>query len=115
MGVLDQGPFLDYYKIINERNKIMTEQQRFLDAAKRYEEAIDQLKAAREELDLAMQALGLGVFIQDPDTKIVYNITKPNGTFMYYRDLDYIRTKKENERAGTLSVKKAQEAGFVIE
>lgn len=93
----------------------MTEQQRFLDAAKKYEEVVDQLKAAREELDLAMQGLGLNTFVQCPDTKIVFQVVKPNGTFMYYRDLDYIRTKKEGERAGTLSIKKAQEAGFEVE
>lgn len=48
------------------------------------------------------------------DDGIVYQIVKPSGTFIAYKDLSFVRTKRTDERAGTLSVKKAEEAGFTV-
>lgn len=92
----------------------MTKEQQFIEQAKIYEDLQDQIDLVRESLVKAMVELGPNKFAQDPETKIVYQVVKPTGTFIYYRDLDYIRTKKESERAGTLSAKKAQEAGFDV-
>jgi hypothetical protein len=72
------------------------------------------MNTARVDLEVAMKDLGLETFVQDPTTLLVYQIVKPNGNFVYYRDIDYIRTKKTEEKAGSLSAKKAQEAGFVL-
>lgn len=89
-------------------------EQKFLELAKQYESLKDQLDKVREQLTESMTELGLNTFLQDPETKIVYQIIKPQGTFISFKEIDYIRTKKEDERAGSLSVKKANEAGFVV-
>ena len=86
--------------------------ENFLEAAKKVESLNDQLEAAYQELNTAMSELGLNTYAQDPETKLVYKIVKPKGTFTYYRDIDYVRTAKEDERAGTLSKKEAEEKGF---
>lgn len=90
----------------------MTKESNFLEASKMVENLKDALEVAYNQLNAAMSDLGLDAYLQDPETKLVYKIVKPKGTFTYYRDIDYVRTAKEGERAGTLSKKEAQEKGF---
>lgn len=86
--------------------------QKFIELAKQLEALNDQRDALREELTQTMLALGLGTLAQDSVTGIVYKVNKPKGTFTYFRDIDYVRTAKPDERAGSLSKKEAEEAGF---
>ena len=94
----------------------MTENQtKFLELAKKAEALSEEQSKVREELDVVMKAMGPDSYLQDPETTLVYKIIKPQGTFMYYRDLDYKRTAKEGERGGTVLAKKeAEEQGFVL-
>lgn len=88
-------------------------QKRFFDLANEYEELKEELNTKRENLDAVMNELGFDTYHQDPNTMLVYRIVKPNGTFIYFREIDYKRTAKEGERGGVvLSKKEAQEAGF---
>lgn len=89
-------------------------QHRFLMLAVRYELLKKDMDAVREELTATMKELDYGTTFQDPMTSTVYRIVKPNGTFTYYRDIDYVRTAQEGERAGTLSKKEAEACGFVL-
>lgn len=88
--------------------------ENFLEAAKTVERIKEELEYAYEKLNSSMADLGLDAYVQDPETKLVYKIVKPKGTFTYYRDIDYVRTAKEGERAGTLSKKEAEEKGFSL-
>lgn len=90
------------------------ETKRFLELAERIEQINEEKLKLQEELELEMKKLGIDTFLQDPETGVVFQIVKPTGTFMYYKEIDYIRTKKEGERQGSLSMKKAEEAGFVL-
>lgn len=92
----------------------MSKEQTFLENAKKYEELQEQLTQVREALNASMSDLGLGTYVQDANSGLVYKIVKPTGTFMYYRDIDFVRTAKTTERAGTLSKKEAEEAGFTV-
>lgn len=92
----------------------MSKQDKFLNEAKQMESLQDQINALREAMNASMADLGLGTLLQDPDTGLVYKIVKPNGTFVHYKDIDYVRTAKATERAGSLSKKEAEEAGFVV-
>lgn len=93
----------------------MTEKQaKFLELAKYSEQLKEKSDEVRKELNQVMQELGYDVVLQDPDTLTVYKLVKPNGTFMYYRDIDYVRTAQIGERAGTLSKKEAEALGFVL-
>lgn len=92
----------------------MDAKQRFLATAKYFEELQEQLNKTRDELNASLTELGIGNYVQDPESGLVYKIVKPIGTFMYYKDIDYVRTAKETERAGTLSKKEAEGAGFIL-
>ena len=90
------------------------ENNNFLEAVKMVEGLKDALEVAYQQLNTAMTDLGVDAYVQDPETKLVYKIVKPKGTFTYYRDIDYVRTAKEGERAGTLSKKEAEEKGYSL-
>jgi predicted transcriptional regulator len=93
----------------------MSEKQaKFLELAKKQERLKEIQDEVRTELNSVMTELGYGTTLQDPTTLAVYKIVKPNGTFTYYRDVDYVRTALEGERAGTLSKKEAESLGFVL-
>lgn len=92
----------------------VSKEKKFLDLAKYQEELKVKQDDVREQFNAAMEALGVGATLQDPETLTVYKIVKPSGTFMYYRDIDYVRTAQEGERAGTLSKKEAESLGFVL-
>ena len=92
----------------------MEKQARFLELAKYYEQLKEKIDDVRTEMEAAMLDLGLGTTLQDPHTLTVYKIVKPQGRFVYYYDLDFVRTAQEGERAGTLSKKEAESLGFVL-
>jgi hypothetical protein len=92
----------------------MLPNEKFLELAKKYEEAKDQMKAIREELDLVMKELGEGYNCQDHKTMLVYQIAKQKGTYVHFHELEFVRTKKESERAGSLSKKDAERLGYVV-
>lgn len=90
------------------------EQSKFLELAKYHEQLKEKLDEVRTEMATALVGLGLGTVLQDPDTLTVYKVVKPQGRFVYYYDLDYVRTAQDGERAGTLSKKEAESLGFVL-
>lgn len=87
---------------------------KFFELVKKYEHLKEEMDAVRTDLQSVMLDLGIGSYLQDTDDSTVYKIVKPTGTFMYYRDIDYVRTAKGSERAGSLSKKEAEEAGFTL-
>ena len=70
-----------------------------------------------EELQLATEALvaemGVDKYFQD-DQGIVYKTTVPEGKFVHFDKYGYDRTKRAGEARGSLSVKEAEGAGFVV-
>lgn len=92
-----------------------TKEQRFIRLAKEMEAKSEEMNALREELNAAMADMGVNTYAQDPVTLLVYKVIKPQGTFTYFRDLDYKRTAKEGEKGGTVLAKsEAEEAGFTL-
>jgi hypothetical protein len=89
-------------------------QQNFIMLARKREELAKQIKQLNVELASIMRDLPLGEMFQDPADGIVYQIIAPSGTFVEYKNVDYIRTRREGETKGTLSMKEAQAAGFVL-
>jgi hypothetical protein len=93
----------------------MTEAQiKFLELSKRYEALTEEMKQVKLEMQETMAEIKVGTFLQDPETMLVYQIVVPKGKYMYFDTIDYIRTKKSDEKMGELSMKKAEEAGFVL-
>lgn len=93
----------------------MTENQtKFVELAKRYEQAKEALNQLGLELAASLNLLEINSYFQDETTNIVYKIVKPKGTFVAYKDVDYVRTALEGERQGSLSKKEANEKGFFV-
>lgn len=91
-----------------------TKEEKFLSLAKYYEELKEKMDEVRTQLDEAMADVGVDTYVQDPETSLVYKVVQPKGRYVYYHSLDFVRTAKEGERAGSLSKKEAEEAGFVL-
>lgn len=86
----------------------------FISLAKKMEDLKRQLKEVQEPLQIVMAEIGLGSHFQDPTTGTVFEIVKPSGTFVSFKELDYERTRLEGESKGSLSMKRAQELGYKI-
>lgn len=92
----------------------MTEAQaRFVALEKRKEE----VKKYFEDLALATEAVskevGVNGYFQDNEGT-VYKVVVPEGKFVHFEKLSYVRTRRSHEKRGDLSMKEAQEAGFVL-
>jgi len=92
----------------------MTEAQaRFVALEKRKEE----VKKYFEDLALATEAVskevGVNGYFQDNEGT-VYKVVIPEGKFVHFEKLSYVRTRRPHEKRGDLSMKEAQEAGFVL-
>jgi hypothetical protein len=76
------------------------------------------IKKFFEELDAATQAvvdeIGIGSYFQDPTDGCVYKTVVPEGRFVEYKKVGYVRTRRSDEKRGDLSLKEAQEAGFTL-
>lgn len=90
---------------------------KFLELAKKSEKLLEEYKKTQEELEAEMISIGLGKYIQDPETMGVYKIHVPTGTFMSFKQIDYKRTNIGDEKSGgpsVLSKKEAEEQGFSL-
>lgn len=89
-------------------------QSKFIELATKYELLKDEMKLVKEQLDKTMADMGVNTYLQDPITGLVYKIYKPEGRFVYYSELDYVRTAKPDEARGSLSKKEAEMVGFKL-
>lgn len=87
-------------------------ENQFFELAKKYESLVEELKSVKDQMNAVMADIGVNKFIQDPSDMTVYQIVVPQGRFVHFDTISYIRTRKENEERGDLSLKKAEEAGF---
>lgn len=71
----------------------------------------DELKKQYEELNTELEQvltyLGVDTFFQDKDGT-VYKVVVPKGSFVSFKHIDFVRTKRGDEKLGTLSMKEAQ-------
>lgn len=92
----------------------MTEKQRRLVELDKKKEEI---KKFFEELGEAVKAVaeevGVNGFFQD-DEGTVYKIVIPEGKFVYFDPVSYVRTRRSGEKRGDLSIREATEAGFKL-
>lgn len=93
----------------------MTEaQSKFIELSKQYEAAKEDLKAKKLELTALMAEIGEGSHFQDPADGTVFQVVRPLGTFISFDELAYERTKRAGEAKGSLSMKKAEELGYLV-
>jgi hypothetical protein len=74
-----------------------------------------EFKDRLEELKIVTQALaenmGIGGHFADEEGT-VYQIEKAKGTYVYFQEFEVLRTRREGEKKGTLSMFKAKELGY---
>jgi hypothetical protein len=92
----------------------MTDAQvRFVELEQRKEE----VKKYFEELNLAVEAvskeIGINGMFQDYNG-IVYKVVIPDGKFVHFEKISYVRTRRPHEKRGDLSMKEAELAGFKL-
>jgi len=96
--------------------EVLTTQQlheRIIMLAKEREVLAEKAKEVSKQLEEALLVAGVSdTMFQDPETKIVYQVIKPKGTFIAFKEIDYIRTRKSVDEKGDLSMEKAMAAGF---
>lgn len=92
----------------------MNLKEQFLQLVKEKESTAKHLKHLDIQLTDIMKQLPLGEMFQDSVDGTVYQIIIPSGKFVDYKTIDYVRTKKEGEKFGTLSIKMATEVGFIL-
>jgi len=87
--------------------------QQFLELERKKEAAKLIYKQLNEATEALAEEIGIGGHFQD-DEGTVYQIIQPAGTFIEYHKVGYERTKRGEEKRGSLSVKRAKELGYDI-
>ncbi len=88
-------------------------QRRFVELERKKEEVkkfFDELNAACVEVS---KEVGINGYFQD-DAGIVYKVVIPDGKFVYFEHISYVRTRRPHETRGDLSMKEAANAGFKV-
>lgn len=92
----------------------MTEvQTRFVNLEKRKEEVKQYFKDLEDATHAVADEIGIGNYFQDAEGT-VYKIVEPLGKWVTFETYSYVRTRRGDERQGTLSMKEAQQAGFEV-
>lgn len=88
-------------------------QKRLIELDKKKEE----IKKYYEDLSTTLNELinqhGINAMFMDEEG-IVYKVVEPEGRFINYEKYGYVRTKRDGESRGSLSVKEAKEHGFPV-
>jgi len=113
-GDLGSGQLCQTDDILKQRRDRMSElQDKFVELANKREALKEELKNTKEEMEQLMNDLGVGAAFQSAEG-LVYKIEKPKGTFISFDTIGYVRTKRADEKRGSLAKKEAQELGFVL-
>jgi hypothetical protein len=88
-------------------------QMKFVQLEKKKEE----IKRYFDELNQAVaevaKEVGVNNYFQDPEGT-VYKMVVPDGKFVHFEHISYVRTRRLDEKRGDLSLKEAIEAGFNV-
>jgi hypothetical protein len=88
-------------------------QKKFVELEKQKETVkkyFEDLKSALEEVS---KEVGINGFFQDTEGT-VYKVVVPDGKWITYEQISYVRTRRNDEKRGDLSLKEAEEAGFTV-
>lgn len=86
---------------------------RFVMLEKKKTEIKEYFKELKEVTEALAKELGIGGHFQDNDG-IIYQIVVPEGKFVVFDKVSYLRTKREGEKRGDLSMVKARELGYDV-
>jgi hypothetical protein len=92
---------------MTEAQKKFVELERKKDEVKKY---FDELNAACVAVS---KEIGINGYFQD-EQGICYKVVIPDGKFVYFDHISYVRTRRPHEKRGDLSMKEAEDAGFKV-
>jgi hypothetical protein len=88
-------------------------QKRFIELDKKKNEYKLILEELTQVVNDLQQEIGTGGHFQDVEGT-VYQIQESTGKFVYFEKFEVKRTRREGERAGSLSLTKAKELGYEV-
>jgi hypothetical protein len=93
----------------------MTEaQQKFVALEKQKEQVKKYFEQLKEATESVAKEVGINGYFQDEEGT-VYKIVEPEGKFVTFEKISYVRTRRMDEKRGDLSLKEAEEAGFTVQ
>lgn len=87
--------------------------KKFVELDKKKDEYKKFLEEYKEYVNEVADILGIDGHFQDDDGT-VYQVSEMTGKFVYFDRIDIKRTRREGERSGSLSLKKAEELGYTV-
>lgn len=94
--------------------KITPEIQRFIDLERKKEEVKKYFEELSQATEAVVKQIGVGTYFQDPTDGTVFKTVIPEGRYVNFDKYGYVRTKREGETRGSLSVKEAKENNFEV-
>jgi hypothetical protein len=93
----------------------MTEAQRkFVQLEKQKEEVKKYFENLKNAIDEVAKEIGINGYFQDNEGT-VYKVVEPEGKFVTFEKISYVRTRRMDETRGDLSLKEAEAAGFTVQ
>lgn len=93
----------------------MTEtQKKFIELDKKKAEYKQFMEEYSQAVNDLVSEMGVGGHFQDGEGT-VYQTAECDGKFVYFDKFEIKRTRREGERAGSLSLKKAKDLGYGVE
>jgi hypothetical protein len=89
-------------------------QQKFIELSRQSEDLKKQLKEVQSTLEVMLLEMGAGTHFQDRSDGTVFEVIVPDGTFVSFKKIDYVRTKREGEARGSLAATRAKELGYKL-
>jgi hypothetical protein len=92
----------------------MTEaQKKFVELEKKKESIRKYFDELKEAVEIVSREIGVNSYFQDEEGT-VYKIVEPEGKFVSFDKISYVRTRRQHETRGDLSLKEAESAGFTV-
>jgi hypothetical protein len=92
----------------------MTEaQKKFVELEKKKESIRKYFDELKEAVEIVSREIGVNSYFQDEEGT-VYKIVEPEGKFVSFDKISYVRTRRPHETRGDLSLKEAESAGFTV-
>lgn len=88
-------------------------QTRFVELEKQKEQVKKFFEELKEANLAVAKEVGVNGYFQDTEGT-VYKVVVPEGKWVQFEQISYVRTRRGEEKRGDLSLKEAEEAGFSI-
>lgn len=95
---------------MTEQNKLTVEQaqQKLVELSFKKDELKKQYDELNTQLEEVLTVLGVDSFFKDKEGT-VYKVVVPKGSYVGFKHIDFVRTKRGMEKVGSLSQKEAKE------